>query len=197
MKKLSFVLALAFLLVPVSSQAKKFTFDVKSKFVNITFESRMAVEDILGTTNQLEGHFEWSSKSDGSFVLKVPVESLKTGIDMRDKHLQSKSWLDAKNHPHIVLKGDTLKHVKRDQYKVEGKLTMHGVTKPFSTTVSIRRIPASVAAKQRMGDAEWIRVRADFKVKLSDFNVTIPDMAAAKVNDEWSVKVSLFGKEVK
>ncbi|MBM4373269.1 MAG: hypothetical protein FJ098_16555 [Deltaproteobacteria bacterium] len=45
-----------------------------------------------------------------------------------------------------------------------------------------------------MGKVAWVRIRGEFQVRLSDFGVTIPAMAAAKVNDLWTVRVSLFGK---
>ena len=45
-----------------------------------------------------------------------------------------------------------------------------------------------------LAEGDWLRVRGQFTVKLSDFGIKVPAMAATKVNDAWTVKVSVFGK---
>jgi len=60
--------------------------------------------------------------------------------------------------------------------------------------VNLKKIPAAKASAIGLGDGDAIRVRGEFTLKLSDFGIVVPGMAAAKVNDEWTVKISLFGK---
>lgn len=194
LKQISLVIAIAALL-PVSAMAQDFSFNVDSKFVNITFESQMEVEDILGSSNEVSGSLNFDGRK-GNFSLAVPVSSLKTGIEMRDEHMRSPMWLDAVAHPEIKFEGDRIKALGDGKYEVTGNFTMHGVTRPLTVVVATRLIPAVRAAELMMGDVDWIRVRASFKVSLSDFGVKIPDMAAAKVSDEWTIKVSLFAKEL-
>jgi len=190
-KTLALALLMAFL-VPVSTQAKEYTFDVNAKYVNITFESQMAVEDIVGSTNTVKGSFNWISAEKGSFELKVPVATLKTGIDMRDDHLRSEGWLSEKKNPYIVFKGDKIKKTGDTSYELTGTFNLAGKTQEKTITVDIREVPDSLVGN--LGGGDWIRVRGEFSVKLSDHGVKIPDMAAAKVNDVWTVKISLFAK---
>jgi polyisoprenoid-binding protein YceI len=178
-----------------ASWAKDYTFEVPEKFVNITFESQMDVEDILGSTNKASGHLKWDCKEAASFKVAVPVASLNTGIALRDEHLRSEHWLDAGKHPEIVFEGSTVKKISDSKFQVTGTLTVHGVTKPLSLEVDLKKIPLEVAKKQGMGDSKWLRLRGSFQVKLSDHGVKIPDMAAAKVNDVWTVKFSVFAQE--
>ncbi len=190
-KTLTIALLMAFL-VPLSVQAKEYSFDVNGKYVNITFESNMAVEDIVGTTNTVTGSFNWISEEKGSFELKVPVATLKTGIEMRDDHLKSEGWLNEKKNPYIVFKGDKIKKIGETSYELTGSFDLAGKSVEKTISVDIREVPQSLVGN--LGGGSWIRVRGEFAVKLSDHGVKIPDMAAAKVNDTWKVKISLFAK---
>lgn len=194
LKRMSLVIAIAALL-PLSATAEEYSFNVDSKFVNITFESQMDVEDILGASHEVSGSLNFDGRK-GNFSLAVPISSMKTGIDLRDEHMRSPMWLDAEAHPEIKFEGNKIRSLGDGKYQVTGNLTMHGVSQSLSVVVATRQIPAERASKLMMGDTNWLRVRTSFKVSLSDFGVKIPDMAAAKVSDEWTIKVSLFAKEL-
>lgn len=187
------LLAAAILGLAANANAKSFEFGKHAKFTNISFESKMEVEDILGTTHTAKGEATWD-KGKGSFSFQVPVASLRTGIAMRDEHLRSPMWLDAAKFATISFSGKAVKKVGKGKYKVSGSFTLHGKSRAVVVVVEVKQIPAKLAKSVGLGDADWIRVRGSFKLKLSDFGVTIPKMAAAKVNDNWTVKVSLFGK---
>jgi len=183
------ILALA-LAIPATVQADEYSFDVNAKFVNISFISEMEVEDILGTSNVIKGSVDLAK---GTFKLEVPVASLKTGIDMRDDHLRSEMWLDAANNPNLIFEGSKIDDLGGGKYKISGKFYARGTAKDLSVVVNLKKIAAAKASKVGLGDGGAIRVRGEFNLKLSDFGVKIPGMAAAKVNDEWTVKISLFG----
>ena len=106
-------------------------------------------------------------------------------------------WLDAKSSPLVVFEGKKVKPLGGDQYEVSGTFSVKGVAKPLTITVQARQIPAEKAAKLGLGEENWVRVRGEFKVRLSDYGIERPEMTLAKVNDEWTVKVSLFAKEEK
>ncbi len=181
--------------LPGVSRAQTYSFDVHPKLVNISFESRMDVEDILGTSNKVSGYVKRSDTGRYAFAFKVPVASLRTGIAMRDKHLRSPTWLDAARHPHIEFSGKRVKPLGKGRYRVSGTFTMHGVSRPLSVVLRVRKIPASVAARAGLGKGNWLRVRGSFEVRLSRHGIKIPEMAAAKVKDRWTVKISLFARQ--
>jgi polyisoprenoid-binding protein YceI len=187
--------ALVALLVPAAASAKTYTFSVHPKFVNIAFESRMEIEDIFGTTHAVRGWLKLDRKGGGKFRLEVPVASLRTGIDLRDEHLRSAMWLHAARHPSLVYEGSSIKKLGRGRYLVSGTFSMHGQERPLRVTINARPIPRALAAKLGLGNESWVRLRGTFAIKLSDFGVKIPEVAAAKVNDTWKVKISLFAKE--
>jgi polyisoprenoid-binding protein YceI len=184
----------ALLLAPAAARAQTYSFDVQPKLVNIAFESRMDIEDIFGSSNRIGGWLKIRERNKIHFKLEVPVDSLKTGIAMRDDHLRSETWLNAGKHPAISFEGKSVRKVGKHRYEVKGTFTLRGRKRPLKLTVQAREIPRARATKLGLGDADWLRVRGSFKVKLSDHGIRIPKMAAAKVSDTWTVRVSLFAK---
>lgn len=179
------------------ASAESYKVATEQKFVNVAFESRMEIEDVLGSTHSASGSITLDAKGGGSFQVAVPVATLRTGIDLRDEHLRSATWLDAKTFPNITFSGSTLVATKGDGYSVTGALTVHGVAKTRTVPVDVKKIPAATAAKLGLPAGNWLRIRATFTVKLSDHAIKIPSTTAAKVNDSWTVKVSLFAQETK
>jgi polyisoprenoid-binding protein YceI len=81
-----------------------------------------------------------------------------------------------------------VKKTSDSKYEVTGMFEMHGVAKEITVTADVRMIPADLAKQAGLEPGEWIKISAPFEVKLSDYEVTIPDFAAAKVNDTWKVR---------
>ena len=128
----------------------------------ITFTSDAPLERIVGTSNAVVGYLVAEVANDeptgkilaGAF--RVPVTSFDTGIPLRDEHLRGPYFLNAAQHPEIMVEvtGSTsvaagAKDEKSATYdvKLAGALTMRGVTKrtrfphasPFS---SVRKRPS-------------------------------------------------------
>lgn len=164
------------------------------KFVNITFQSDMDLEVIVGVSNKASGEIVLKRKIEESSVsLTVPVDSLKTGIDMRDEHLRNEMWLDAKNYPDITFKSKKVKDAGKGTYEVTGDLTLHGVTKEITVTVASKEILADQAKAAKFPAGQWGKFTTEFDVKLSDYGVKVPEMSATKVNDTWKVKIAIYG----
>lgn len=183
-----------FLTLPSQTKAQDFSFDVDAKFVNISFESIKDLEDILGVSRSVSGSATLKGKS-ATFDIRVPVASLRTGIDLRDEHMRSEHWLDAARYPHIRFYGDSIKELGPGKYEVKGNFSMHGVDKPLTVVVDVVAISPEQAKAAGMEAKKWVKVRASFVVRLSDHGIKVPDMALAKVSDEWRINVSIFGKE--
>jgi polyisoprenoid-binding protein YceI len=189
------LLGLTMVLVPLSVRAETFTFDVPEKLINIAFESRMEIEDIVGFTHKVSGWVKRDQKKDKiSFRVEVPVASLRSGVDRRDEHLRSPVWLDAKKYPTASFAGKSARKVGKDRYEVKGSFTLHGKARPLKLQVQAALIPRATAERLGLGKEDWLRVRGSFTVRLSDHGVKIPKMTVAKVNDVWTVRVSLFAK---
>jgi polyisoprenoid-binding protein YceI len=123
-----------------------------------------------------------SSKIAGQFVFDL--NSLNSGIDMRDSHMKEK-YLEVEKYPlakftieTINLDGNILKNFNKSNLSFSGVLNLHGKDKPISGVTEFKTI-----AK------DDLRVIAKFKVKASDFNIDIPSFAGIVVTDEIDIEV--------
>ena len=189
----SFILVSLAALTPSVAGEATYHFGVSEQSTNITFESETDFETILGSTREIKGTAVVDLEQGlASTTIEVPVASLRTGINLRDEHLRSKAWLDAKSHPSISFASSRARKVDNNRWEVSGTFSMHGQSRELTTIVDVRTIPAEVAKSAGLGKGEWIRITAPFEVKLSDFGVEIPKKPAQRVNDAWKIRVQAF-----
>jgi polyisoprenoid-binding protein YceI len=169
----------------------------------VTFTSRAPLEDIVGTTNQVSGYLVFdpeNPKQGGRGELTVPAASLRTGIPLRDEHLASKDWLNARGYPKISFRIDQVKKVKRvkktDSYqtyelKLAGYLTLHGKSKWIEDIPArITYLPESDMTRMKM-PGDLLAGRANFEIALRDFGITgMANVVGSKVSDKISVEIS-------
>ncbi|MDX2177763.1 MAG: YceI family protein [Candidatus Sumerlaeia bacterium] len=165
--------------------------------VNLTFSSVTDFEDIVGSTNDVKGTVvvDEADISKSAVSLTVPVASLKTGIAMRDEHLQGEKWLNAAKNPNITFRSTKVEPGSTaEQVTVTGDFTMNGVTKPLTLTVTGKKIPAATAEKAGIGKGDWARFQGQFTVKFSDHGIVLNEGAAMKVADTITINFSLFAR---
>lgn len=63
---------------------------------------------------------------------EAEAASIETGVSMRDDHLRTNDFLDAPNHPKVVLKSTGVTRVTDTEWKLATDLTIRGVTKPVT-----------------------------------------------------------------
>ncbi len=178
---------------PVAAAERAFTVGGDDKNTNITFESETDFETILGRTNSASGSVVADLEAgSGSVDVRVPVASLDTGIALRNKHLQSGDWLDAKKHPEIRFVSRSVRKLADGAWELEGDFSLHGASQPVTVRAQVRPIPAEAAKAAGLGKGDWLRVSAPFELKLSDFGIAVPQKVAGRVSDVWKVKLSLF-----
>jgi polyisoprenoid-binding protein YceI len=67
--------------------------------------------------------------------MTADASSIDTDVEMRDKDLRSSNWLDVEKYPKIIFKSSSFKKIGDKMYKLEGNITIHGVTKPITFDV--------------------------------------------------------------
>lgn len=90
--------------------------NVSGKFANFTAEAE---------TNG-------DSFDDAKFTFSADVDSVSTGNADRDGHLQSADFFDAAQYPKLTFESTAFTKQSEGEYKLEGNLTIHGVTKPVT-----------------------------------------------------------------
>ncbi len=61
--------------------------------------------------------------------MSVSVASIDTGLDQRDDHLRSESFLDVKKHPKMKFVSGEIMHITGKLYNMQGTLTIKGVSR--------------------------------------------------------------------
>lgn len=69
-----------------------------------------------------------------AIVFTADIDSISTNNEQRDTHLKSVDFFDAANHPQLIIKADGLSGDGENR-KLNGTLTLRGVTKPVSLNV--------------------------------------------------------------
>jgi len=106
----------------------------------ITFQIRNAGITVNGTLEGFEStvRFDPQHPEEAQIEASVAVSTIKTGIALRDKHLQKPDYFHAEQHPRISLRSQRIRATGPGRYEGTFLLRIKGVEKPvtFPFTVS-------------------------------------------------------------
>lgn len=66
------------------------------------------------------------------------------GVELRDKHLRSRDFLDVKRFPEIEFRAERIEQRGQDEFRVGGPLTIHGVTRPVELAAHVHTHGADI-----------------------------------------------------
>lgn len=120
-----------------------------------------------------------------TFEATIDVNSINTDVADRDNHLKGPDFFDAAKYPNITFKSKTFKKVDGKKFKLEGDLTMHGVTKPVVLDVTFN----GVNDHPMMKGKRFAGFKFSTTLKRTDFGVgTYP---AAVVGEDITIAGSM------
>ncbi len=98
----------------------------------------MMVTYVRGHFKNIQGtlDFDPEDPTNSSIEVRIDAKAIWTGVEQRDDHLRSSAFLDAENHPEIAFKGNQVEVKGEHDFAVTGHLTIRGVTREVSLTVS-------------------------------------------------------------
>jgi len=115
-----------------------------------------------------------------SGALEVKLDTLSTGIGLRDRHLRESYLEVTKGAGYAVAVLDNIRIDKAEgKGSFRGTLTLHGQKREVVGTTTVQKKDGQV------------RVSAEFPIKVSEFQITKPTYLGIGVKDEIQVKVSL------
>jgi polyisoprenoid-binding protein YceI len=120
----------AFSSLPAVAEAAKYAIDADHSTAQFAVK-HMMVSTVRGEFRKLAGTVEIDDRNlaHSSVEASIDAATIDTGVDKRDEHLRSADFFDVAKFPKITFKSTEVKKAGRDQYKVAGDLTLHGVTK--------------------------------------------------------------------
>lgn len=95
------------------------------------FSSPQARFDDISGTVKLD-----PAKKTGSVDVTIKVDSISTGVDKLDEHLESADFFDEDKYPTITFKSTALKFKGEALSSITGNLTIRDVTKPVTLKVT-------------------------------------------------------------
>ena len=118
-----------------------------------------------------------------SVDITIDMTSVDTGFDVFNGHIQSDDFLDTAKYPTATFKSSKVVFAGDKPTAIEGSLTIKGITKPVTLTVT-----SSQNSLHPMLKKDAIGVNAFTLIKRSDFNA---GKYAPNVGDEVRIDIAL------
>ena len=126
--------------------------------------------------------FDKAAKT-GSVDIVIDMKSVNTGFPLFNEHIQGADFLDTANHPTASFKSTKVNFEGDKPSTIEGRLTIKGVTRPVTLSVtSFQAMPHPMLKKDAIG------ANASTTIKRSEFNA---GKYAPGVSDEVQIDIAL------
>ncbi len=183
MKKTSIVLSAFFVLTAFTIAGTVWKSDKPHSQLTFTI-THMGIADVSGTFNDFDVTINSSKPdfSDAVFELKAKTNSINTRVEMRDNHLKSADFFEVEKYPEIHFKSNAITATTKNNYKLSGDLTMHGITKPVTMDLEYRGTVEDAAKNKKTAGFRLTGV-----LKRSDFNIG-PKFPEPALSDEVRIK---------
>jgi polyisoprenoid-binding protein YceI len=178
MKRSLIILCLAVLIVSIFEQ-NLFAQSFKTETGEVEFLSKASLNEFTGTSNTLNGLVDLDKNLLDFFI---DLNTIKTGIGLRDKHMRE-NYLETKKFPFAEFTGklDPVPPMTEGQsmnVTARGKFKIHGVERAIS-----------VPGKLTMLSDNEMKLEAEFKVLLSDYDIDIPTVVFYELSEEQVVSI--------
>jgi polyisoprenoid-binding protein YceI len=119
----------------------------------------------------------------GSVDIKIETSSVSTGSTLFNQHIQAEDFLDTAKYPTVTFKSTKVNFDGDKPVSIEGDLTMKGITKRVTLTVT-----RFLAAPHPIQKKDTIGADAYTLVKRTDFNM---GKYAPAVSDEVRIDIAI------
>lgn len=175
--------------------ADRYDIDVSHSSVNFKVR-HLGLSYVDGKFRDFSGFFNFDPKSlkDSRVEANIKTKSIDTNDPKREEHLKSDEFLAAEKYPNITFKSTKVSAQKKNEYKVDGFLTLRDVSKPVSLHVQM-----AGTVKDPWGN-EKIAFTAKTKINRKDFGVRydkVLDTGGLVVGDEVEIQLNIEGTKSK
>ena len=169
--------------VPVAALAAAETYVIDGKHTLPRFEySHFGYSTQLSRFDKTTGTITLDrAAKTGAVEVVIDATSVDTGYALFNGHLQSENFFDTAKHPTITFKSSRMKFEGDRLVAVEGDLTIKGIMRPLTLTVtSFQCMPHPVVKRDACG------ANATARIRRSDFNL---GKFAPAVSDEVTLTI--------
>ena len=168
---------------PASAESETYVIDPSHTYPRFEYTH-------LGYSNQIQRFNNTSgtivvdrAAKTGSVDITIDAKSVDTGYALFNEHIQGEDYFDTAKYPTITYKSTGVKFDGDKPVAVDGLLTIKGVSKPVTLTVtSFQAMPHPMLKKDAIG------ANATARIKRSDFNA---GKDAPHVSDEVLLSIAV------
>jgi len=157
---------LALLMLPLMALAEPDYYQIDSSHTFPHFAiDHLGFSTLYGRFDQTTGKLILDKKNkNGSIDIHIAAVSITTGFGKRDDHLRSPDFLNVMEYPDILYKSSNIVFTSAATARVEGSLTMLGVTRKVNLDVTRIR-----CGKNPISKKDTCGFEANTEIKRSDF----------------------------
>jgi len=158
---------------------------IPGKLNSIKFLANSTISNFEGNTSAAEGFINWDSTqiNNSKIEFKVYLDSLDTGIGLRNTHMREK-YLETDKFPAAEFKGRIISLNKKtsieSEVAAEGNLKIHGVDRRIKITGRL------------YNDYGQFRLESSFDIFLSDYNIDKPSFLFISVENKITIECSIY-----
>jgi polyisoprenoid-binding protein YceI len=176
------------------------TFTLDKNHSKLSFTAmHFGISHVEGRFKNFEASLKANKEDFTDAVIEMTAEAktIDTDVEMRDKDLRSANWLDVETYPKIVFKSTSFKKVNDTNYKLEGNITIHGVTKPIVFDVVYNgKALNPISKKNSVGfTVTGTLNREDFKVGKDAFASVVSKEIELRSNVEFIMNGAVTTKD--
>ena len=180
------------LLCSPSSQAAVSEWKLDSNHSKAGFAVKhMMISNVRGEFAKVKGTAQYDGKDIKTIKVNAVIDagSIDTGNDDRDKHLRGADFFDTEKYPEITFVSKKAIPSGKDRFKLEGDLTMHGVTKPVTLWVD----GPTEQINDKHGNLK-VGASAETKLNRKDFGIQyggLMDNGGAMISDAVGITLDI------
>lgn len=191
MRTLKYVAIAGLLGVAVTAQAAPTTYKLDPAHTMVLFSwSHFGFSHPTADIGLGEGTvtFDPAHPAQAKVQVTLPLDKLDTHVGALDSHLKEPDFFDAAKYPTITFQSTKVQPMGKNRFKVDGNLTVHGVTRPVVLDATLNRIGAHPMTK-----APSIGFDASTTIKRSEFGIgayvpNVSDTIDVRITTEGSAK---------
>ncbi len=186
---IGFALALA---VAPAAHAAPATWTIDSNHSQVGFSVRHYFTKVPGSFAKFSGSVVYDPQKPAASTVnaEIDVTSITTNNEKRDGHLKSEDFFFVEKYPTMTFASTKVTSAGEGKLTVEGNLTMRGVTKPVTLSVTHLGSGPGMGGEQRAG------FEAIGKVNRKDFNIIwnrTLDQGGMMLGDDVDIVIAIEG----
>lgn len=157
----------------------------KSKKNMVKFISDAPIEDFEGVTSKIDGYLIGNPsnlKEDSELYFEVQLNTLETGIGLRDRHMRE-NYLHTDKYPLTHYTGKIIESKKTPDgfdVKASGEMFIHGVKKKLTINAELTK------------SGKGFKVKSSFIVPLTDYKIEVPSLMFQKIDENMQLELEFY-----